>query len=323
MPEGVPGAHGAHESAVSHSATVHVPVLLHEVVEGLAPQPDDVVLDATLGGAGHACALAARLSRRGVFIGLDADSGAVARARKALVGAAPRVFLVTANFRDVARVLRQAGIAAIDRALFDLGLSSDQLERSGRGFSFQKDEPLLMTFAAHPSPDAVTAEDILNEWEEAALADLFWVYGEERAARAIARAIVAARSARRITRTAELVHIITEVKGKRRYPSGIHPATKVFQALRIAVNRELTALQEGVASAWRALRPGGRIAVISFHSLEDRWVKRFFRAQAQEAQAHLITKKPIVPSADEMRRNSRARSAKLRILEKAVQNKNT
>lgn len=293
----------------------HVPVLLQEVVECLAVKPDDVVLDATLGGAGHARELTAHLGPQGTFIGFDADEAAVRRAEEALLSAAPKIHLARANFRTIHAVLKECGIDRITKALFDLGWSGYQLG-SGRGFSFLVDEPLVMTYSATPEKSAVTAATIVNSWGEESIVSILTGWGEERYARRIARAIVEARARKRIETTFELVEIIRRAV-PRAYAFGrIHPATKTFQALRVAVNDEMGALTEGLTAAWQRILPGGRIAVISFHSTEDRIVKRMFLEWAQKGEAVRITKSPITPSLDELRANSRSRSAKLRVIEK-------
>ncbi|MBM3272566.1 16S rRNA (cytosine(1402)-N(4))-methyltransferase RsmH [Candidatus Kaiserbacteria bacterium] len=288
----------------------HRSVLLHEAIEGLALNGDDTVVDATLGGAGHAAAIAGRLSSAGTFIGFDLDHDAIGRAQDALAGAPANVLLIESNFRNLKRELASRGIDSVTKVLFDLGWSSFQLS-VGRGFSFLRDEPLLMTYTADPS--ALTAEEIVNEWEESSLADVIFGWGEERYARRIAKRIVETRSLTPIMTTFQLVAVIKEaVPATYRY-GPIHPATRTFQALRIAVNDEMGALEEGLAAAWDMLAPGGRIAVITFHSIEDRIVKQAFLRYSQ-ADGTRITRKPIVPSAAELVENPRARSAKLRII---------
>lgn len=292
-------------------STVHKAVLLNETIRALDLHDGDVVLDATLGGAGHAEAMlqAARIR----LIGLDADPEALVRAGERLNAYEHEATLVASNFRVVGSVLEELGIKQLDKALFDLGLSSDELELSGRGFSLQRDEPLSMAF--DPSQE-LTAADLLRYLDAQKLADIFRVYGEERYAMRIARQIVEVRELSPIETTGQLRDaVIASVPAV--YARGrIHPATKVFQALRIAVNDELGALREGLAAAWQHLKPGGRLAVISFHSLEDRIVKQFMRDKAQAEEGVLLSKKPIPPSEEEVRANPRARSAKLRAIEK-------
>lgn len=290
----------------------HRSVLLHEAIQQLAIQPEDIVVDATLGGAGHATSIARLLSEKGILVGIDLDTDAVVRAKTALEGARPRIVLCKANFRHLARELDRHGIPEITKALFDLGWSSYQLD-SGRGFSFLRDEPLVMTYA---NEGGLTAEQIVNSWEEASIADILWGWGEERYSRRIARAILRERAKRRISSSAQLAEIVKDAvpAGYRR--GRIHPATKTFQAIRIAVNDELGALEDGLHGAWQRLRGGGRIAVISFHSIEDRVVKRLFAAWDKRGEGARITRKPLVPSDTETAKNPRSRSAKLRVIEK-------
>lgn len=307
-------AEGEASSAAKPEATSgHVSVLLQEVIVSLELSPADVVLDATLGGAGHAKAIADILGKNGTIIGLDADSAAIERAHRALEAVRPKVILAQGNFRKLRQTLVAQGITSIDKGLFDLGWSAYHLD-SGRGFSFLKDEPLLMTYDAHPAPDAVTAEIIVNKWEEQSIADIIFGWGEERHSRRIARAIVEARKRKPIVSSRELGEIVAYATPHR---SGrIHPATKTFQALRIAVNDEIGALKEGLEGAWKTLKEGGRLAVISFHSVEDREVKHLFNTWAKDG-ARRITKSPITPGKEELRGNPRSRSAKLRVIEKS------
>lgn len=299
--------------------TTHIPVLLKETIEGLDPRRGETVLDATLGGGGHSAALCERIGGSGTFIGIDADEDALLRAQKKLASCKARVILETANFRTIARVLDKHHISAINRAVFDLGMSSFQLEESNRGFSFQRNEPLMMTFEKNASPEATTAYDIVNRWGEDSIEAILSGYGEERFARKIALAIILARKEKLISTTGELVAIITEAVPQWYRNKRIHCATKTFQALRIAANDEFGALKEGLAQCFSRMAPFGRMAVISFHSAEDRIVKLFFREQKLSGKAILISKKPIIPSRTEQRENPRSRSAQLRILEKTEQ----
>ncbi len=292
---------------------MHIPVLLQEVVDGLQAREGDTVLDATVGGGGHSEALCKAVGGKATFVCLDADEDALRRSKKRLAACSCSFRFYRSNFRHVDTALQALGIEHIQRALFDLGLSSFQLEESGRGFSFQGSEPLLMTYARGVGTDELTAEKIVNEWSEETIATLLESYGEERAARRIAAAIVRARGMTRITTTAGLREIVERAVPRR---GRTHPATKTFQAFRMAVNDELRALTEGMQKAWSALAPRGRLAVISFHSLEDRLVKTFCRARASEGQGIRITKKPMTPRRTEVLANPRARSAKLRIIEK-------
>lgn len=289
----------------------HIPVLLKEVLETIDPKPGEIVLDATVGGGGHARALLTRVGPTGTVIGMDQDTEALALLKKELQK--DNFIAISENFRHAAAFLRHAGIKSLHAALFDLGMSSWQLEHSGRGFSFLRDEPLVMSFDPHPRPHH-TAAAILNQFDEKSLAKLLRVYGEEHHARNIARAIVEERRRKPFRTTFDLVRLVERVTPHRR--QNIHPATKTFQALRIAVNDELSALQEGLDGAWEYLSNGGRLAVIAFHSLEDRIVKQFFQSKKQ-LHIHagsIITKKPLTASPDELQRNPRARSAKLRVM---------
>lgn len=298
------------QSSSDPVSEVHRPVLLHEAIHSLDIKPGDTVVDATLGGAGHAKAIVEKLGHGGTFIGFDLDSDAIHRAEVALAGAAPKVDLINANFRHIKRELEGRGVEKIDKALFDLGWSAYQLD-AGRGFSFLKDEPLRMTYSNEPN--ALTAATIVNEWEEGSIADVIFGWGEERYARRIARRIVEQRLHRPFTTAVELADCVREAVPAA-YPRGrLHPATKTFQALRIAVNDELGALQEGLDGARAVLAQGGRIAVITFHSIEDRLVKRLFAQWEKQGSGTRVTKKPIAPSAEELRENPRARSAKLRV----------
>ncbi len=284
----------------------HVPVLLAEVLAGLALRPEGTYVDATFGAGGHSRAIAAKLAGAGRLIAIDADPG-VAR-----YGGAPlRTELIASNFDALPAVLDELGIDAVDGVLFDLGVSSMQLDEPDRGFSFRENGPLDMRMDPRRLGGA---RRLLEEAEERELADLIAAYGEERAARRIARAIVMARRAGRLpTTTTELARLISgvvHISGRR---ERIHPATRTFQALRIAVNDELGALERGLDGALERTRLGGRIAVICFHSLEDRIVKRIFR---DDPRVRALTRRPIEPGDEERAANPRARSAKLRVAER-------
>lgn len=294
----------------------HESVMMKEVLEALSVEPSDTVVDATLGGGGHFAALLASLGGGGVIIGIDADPMAVERGRKVYALdrrlERPTAHLVNDNFRNLVRILERLGIGSVDKVLFDLGWSGYQIA-APRGFSFQRDEPLLMTYGE----GGETAADIVNGFSEEALADLIFTYGGERFSRGIARSIIAARAKGRILTTGGLVQAIEEGVPARYRARKIHPATKTFQALRIAVNDELGALREGLGAALGALAANGRLAVISFHSIEDRVVKNMLR-DAAHAGLGTVTKKPIAPSRAEILANRRARSAKLRVFERAA-----
>ena len=294
----------------------HRTVLLHEAIDALAIKPDDIVVDATLGAAGHAVVIATKLGNKGKFIGIDADKNAIERAEKALEHFHTlEIHLIQENFRNLQNILHKLGISNISKALFDLGWSGYQLEE-GRGFSFLKDEPLLMTYADNTGSEALTAKTIVNEWSEESLADIIYGWGEERYSRRIARKIVERRAAKPFETSKELAELIKEaVPAKYRY-GRLHPATRTFQALRIAVNDELGALKAGLNAAWSHLAPNGRVAVISFHSIEDREVKRTFADWEKQGAGKRINRSPIIPSAEEIAENPRSRSAKLRVIEK-------
>lgn len=293
----------------------HRPVLLHEVIECLAIRPDDIVLDGTLGGAGHAREIVHQLGTKGVFIGIDADAAAIGRAREALKETVATVHLVEGNFRNAESYLSKLRIPQLTKALFDLGWSGFQLT-AGRGFSFLQDEPLLMTYVAAPTEDTLTAEKVVNTWKEESLSDVIYGWGEERYSRGIARGIVAARKKKPITTSKELAEIVRGSVPPFYRKGRLHPATKTFQALRIAVNDEMGAMKEGLTGAFHKLAPSGRLAVITFHSVEDREVKRMFLEWAESGNAERITKSPIKPGADEVKANPRSRSAKLRVIQK-------
>jgi 16S rRNA (cytosine1402-N4)-methyltransferase len=292
----------------------HVTVLSEPVLAALRPHGGAGfrALDCTVGAGGHSFDLLERSAPDGQLVGLDADPAAleVAANRLALFG--DRCLLLNRNFGE----LGDLDIAPVDAIVFDLGLSSMQLESSGRGFSFRQDEPLDMRF--DPSASGTpTAADLLNSLPEGELERLLHDYGEEPRARRVARSIVYRRVARPLTRTSDLVAAVIAALGPAR--GRIHPATRTFQAMRIAVNDELRTLEIGLEVAIQLLAPGGRMAVISFHSLEDRIVKWRFRhwAEAGNPKLTILTRKPLVPDAAEMRRNPRARSAKLRVAERA------
>lgn len=294
----------------------HIPVLLQEVLAGLEIKPKDRVFEGTVGLGGHSEEIMKRLSVDGVYIGTDQDAQALEIAKRRLASYSCKKVFCEENFRNLDRVLDEAGVPLVDKILLDIGLSNLQLEGSGRGFSFKHDEPLLMSFAVSPRAGSLTAKEIVNEWAADSLTDIFEGYGEEKFAWRIAQAILSARAQKPIETTTELAEIIRlAVPAFARF-GRIHPATKVFQALRIAVNDELGALREGLTKGFARLAPGGRMAVISFHSLEDRAVKTFFKARQDEGTATLITKRPISPSAEEVERNPKSRSAKLRIIQK-------
>lgn len=299
-------------------STQHISVLLNEVIAGLDIKEDDVFFDGTINGGGHSMTVYDKLGPKGVLIGTDLDEAALEKAGEKLRGGNAKVILKQSSFRNLDTVLGETGNTAVNKILLDLGLSSNQFEESGRGFSFQKDEPLLMTFKKTPGASDLTAYKILNEWDEENLAQIIESYGEERFAKKISHAIVFSREKKEIKTTSELVSIIKEAVPQKYQHGRIHPATKTFQALRITANDEIESLREGLRKGFEHLTTGGRMAVISFHSIEDRIIKNFFRERAKEGKGRLINKKPITPTEGELSENPRSRSAKLRIVEKVA-----
>jgi 16S rRNA (cytosine1402-N4)-methyltransferase len=288
----------------------HEPVMVAEVVEQLEPSRGGVFVDCTVGLGGHARALLE--AGASWLIGLDRDPAAVVAARDALSGFGDRVEVVHADYRRIGAVLDQRGVAKVDGVLADLGVSSMQLDAPGRGFSFRQDDPLDMRMDTTAGP---TAAEALRDVDERTLADVIYEFGEERHSRRIARAIVAARELGPIGTTGQLADIVRRAIPRKGY-TRIDPATRTFQAIRIWVNRELEGLDSFLGAATRRLANGGRIAVITFHSLEDRIVKHTLRALAAERfGVRIRTKHPLVPSEAEIERNPRARSAKLRAAE--------
>lgn len=327
----------------------HIPVLYQQVLEALAPRPGGRYIDATVGLGGHAAGILESSAPDGRLLGIDLDPDALAAARPRLAPFGERALLIQADYAALSAVAPQHGFGQAQGILFDLGVSSLQLDRPERGFSFQADAPLDMRFDPTAGPSAA---DLLSELDEEALADILWRYGEERLARRIARRIVQARGRERIARTGQLARLVEEAAGGRR--GRIHPATRTFQALRIAVNRELERLSSGLVQATQLLAPGGRLAVISFHSLEDRIVKDFF--QQEEGRCDWPARMPaggcphfrpdqtrqrpcraqrgagcdrpaslrqvgrlVRPTPAEVERNPRSRSARLRIAERQAQ----
>jgi len=302
---------------------IHIPVLFQAVLDGLQVRPGGRYIDATVGGGGHAAGILASSSPDGCLLGLDRDPAAVETAHARLTPYAGRVVLVCSSFGRLAEIARARDFVPADGVLFDLGLSSLQLADPTRGFAFRTDGPLDMRF--DPTTGGPTAADLVNELPAEELAALLYRYGEERQARRIVEAIVAARP---LHTTKELAAVVEGVVGRR---GRIHPATRTFQALRIAVNDELAALEAALPRAVEVLAPGGRLAVISFHSLEDRLVKRFMRRESRDcicspevpvctcnhkATLGLVTRKPVRPTADEIAANPRSRSARLRVAER-------
>ena len=304
----------------------HVSVLLNECIEALKIRPDGIYVDGTLGLGGHSSEIAKRLTT-GLLIGIDRDETAIERAGARLAPFGERVKLVHGNFSDVASILDRLGVDAVDGMLFDLGVSSPQLDEAHRGFSYMQDAPLDMRMDGSAS---LSAHDVVNTWPEDRLKRILYDYGEERYAPRIAAAIVRARQEREIETTLELVDIIRSAMPAAALREKQHPAKRSFQAIRIAVNDELGAVQTMMDTAPDKLRPGGRLAVISFHSLEDRIVKNSIRRREDGCTCprdfpvctcgfvrtlKSVSRKPILPSPEEQTANPRARSAKLRVAE--------
>ncbi len=289
---------------------IHAPVLLKECLFYLKPQKDGLYVDGTLGLGGHTEAILQQSDPDGEVIGFDWDENALSRAAHRLKPFAHRLRIQRRSFAEIVAGLEEFGISEIDGLLIDIGLSSLQLDMGGRGFSFQRDEPLDMRMDGRKK---MTAESILASASEAELADIFYYYGEERQARPIAAAIVSRRKQEKISTTGQLVSVVAGAVPRRFHPEKIHVATRVFQALRIAVNAELENLSTILDDAVPYLKPGARFCVIAFHSLEDRIVKRKFR---ENQNLRVLTSRPIVPGAKEVAVNPRARSARLRVAEK-------
>jgi len=304
---------------------VHVPVLLEETLYWLAPRPGGIYVDATLGGGGHAEAILERIGPEGRLIGIDRDDAAIEVATRRLARFGETVVIVRESFAAIKEVLAAQGLRQVDGVLFDLGVSSLQLEDRSRGFSFQGAGPLDMRMDRR---QARTAADLVNGLRERELADLIRRYGEERWAARVARAIVRSRPLRT---TEELAAVVAQAIPRRQWPRGIHPATRTFQALRIATNDELLNLEKALPDAAEVLREAGRLCAITFHSLEDRTIKHTFLrlsrgctrppgasagTPGETVRLRILTPKPVRPSPEEVRRNPRARSAKLRAAER-------
>lgn len=303
---------------------VHIPVLLDEVLEGLDIKPDGIYVDGTVGGAGHSREIAKRLSENGLLIGLDRDPDAVAAASERLREYPAKVF--HCNYDEMKSVLSELGIDAVDGILMDLGVSSHQLDTGERGFSYHVDAPLDMRM----SQTGLSAEELINTWSESAIAKILFEYGEEKFARSIAAKIVKAREAEPIKTTIQLAELVKSgVPHKVRREK--NPCKKTFQAIRIAVNGEFEHLEKGLEAAFGCLKTGGRLAVITFHSLEDRIVKKQFAKWCQgcicppdfpqcvcgrKPEGALVNRKPIVAGDSELAANNRSRSAKLRVIER-------
>lgn len=307
----------------------HVSAMLQEAVACLSCRPGGIYVDGTLGGAGHARAICQQIMPDGLLVGIDQDADAIANARRVLEPYLSNIRLFHGNFVHLPDFLAQLEIETVDGILLDLGLSQHQLEASGRGFSFNRDEPLDMRMDIRTG---TSAADLVNRLEEKELSRIFVQYGEERWSKSIARAIVKARALRRIRTSRQLAElVVSAVPVRVAAKQKIHPATRIFQALRIVVNKELDRLAEFMSSAVDLLSPKGRLCILSFHSLEDRMVKQKFRALAKgcdcppdlpvcacgkQPQVRLVTKKVLRPTAEEIARNPMARSTRLRAIEK-------
>lgn len=308
---------------------VHKSIMLEEVIESLAIKPNGIYVDGTLGGAGHSSEIAKRLGPEGRLIGIDQDGEAIAAATKRLEPYKDRVTIVRSNYAQMCQVLKELGISKVDGILLDLGVSSYQLDEASRGFTYREDVPLDMRMDQR---NPKTAADIVNEYSEMELYRMIRDYGEDRFAKNIAKHIVRAREKKPIETTGELCEIIkAAIPAKMRAGTG-HPAKQTFQALRIELNHELDVLTQSIDGMIDRLAPGGRLCIITFHSLEDRIVKTRFRTNENPcicppgfpvcvcgriSKGKVITRKPIIPSEQEMEENSRSKSAKLRVFEKA------
>ena len=308
----------------------HEPVMLKEVLEGLSIRPEGVYLDGTLGGGGHAFHVCAALCGNGRFIGIDQDDEAIAAAGERLRQYGERVTIRRSNYRDFDRVLDELSIDKVDGILLDLGVSSHQLDDPERGFTYREDVPLDMRMDRR---QALTARDVVNGYEAAELKRILYTYGEERFADAIVKGIIRARQTKPVETTGELVDIVrAAIPAKFRGPGTGHPAKQTFQAIRIEVNRELAVLEDSIDRMIDRLTPGGRLCIITFHSLEDRTVKQRMKTAenpctcppgfpvcicGKKPKGKVITRKPVTASEEEILRNSRAKSAKLRVFEKA------
>ncbi|OAX47346.1 MULTISPECIES: 16S rRNA (cytosine(1402)-N(4))-methyltransferase RsmH [unclassified Paenibacillus] len=312
----------------------HITVLKEEATEGLNIKQDGIYVDCTLGGGGHSSVIASKLGPGGRLIALDQDDWALDNAREKLAPYGERITLVKTNFRDLEQVLKELdvpmkdGVPQVDGILYDLGVSSPQFDEGERGFSYNHDAPLDMRMDQDAS---LTAKEIVNEWPEEEIARILYRYGEEKFSRRIARVIVEKRKQSTIETTGELVELIKEGIPAAARRTGGHPAKRSFQALRIAVNDELGAFEEALHQAVRCLAPGGRVSVITFHSLEDRICKQIFSSYLEKCTCppdfplcvcggkgtmRLVNRKPLIPTETELAENSRARSAKLRVAEK-------
>ncbi|MFA6365338.1 MAG: 16S rRNA (cytosine(1402)-N(4))-methyltransferase RsmH [Candidatus Paceibacterota bacterium] len=289
---------------------MHKPVLLHETIQILNPQEGECFIDGTLGGGGHTREIAKYLGKKGTLVALDWDNDAVSKFKTHTNELAPKTIILQGNYADIPDLIKEEKIPQPQGILVDLGFSSDQIEAAERGFSFREDGPLDMRYAREEG--MMTAAEVVNGYKEGELAQIFKEYGEESFARVIAAHIVEVRRKERIMTTRELADVVQDAIPAKYHHERIHPATKVFQALRIFVNREFENIEKLLLHIEECLPKGGRIAIISFHSLEDRIVKKAFQKLVKEKKGTLLTKKPIIPSEEEEKENPRSRSAKLR-----------
>ena len=293
---------------------MHLPVLLSQVLQYLDPAPGDTILDATIGGGGHAAEILKKISPGGRLIAIDRDSEAIERTSQRFKNQKDNeIIFINDNFRNIDRIVEKTGIAGIDGAVFDFGISSFQVDEGRRGFSFLRDGPLDMRF---DPGQKLSAFEVINRFGREEITEIIREYGEERHAKLLASAICADRQKKKIGTTGELTDIILKTVGKKYSRQRIHPAARTFQALRIFVNDELSSIEEGISKTISQLRPGSRICVVSFHSLEDRIVKNIFRDTARSGTIGILTKKPLYPDQKEQKENPRSRSAKLRVAEK-------
>jgi len=300
----------------------HIPVLLNEVIKVLDPKPGEFIIDGTAGSGGHSAEILEKIGAKGKLLSIDWDSENIKNLETKFSGK-KNIILVNENYASAAEILKKNDLDKADGLLIDLGFSSVQLE-SNRGFSFQKDEPLDMRYyVSENDPPAgggksreriQAAAEIVNSYSEKELADIFYIYGEERMSRQIAKKIVEERRKERIMTTGRLVEVVKMAVGRGYEKGRINPATRVFQALRIYVNKELENLETVLKSLSEIIKPNGRVAIISFHSLEDRIVKNYFREMEKNKSGKILTKKPIIASEEEIRSNPRSRSAKLRAI---------
>jgi 16S rRNA (cytosine1402-N4)-methyltransferase len=295
------------------SNPIHIPVLLEDIVRESHIQPGSIYVDGTLGMGGHAQALFLQAQKQLTIVGFDKDLEAQKIARTVLAECGANPIIIHESFVNMKRELAKRDIESVDCILLDLGISSMQIDTDARGFSFQKDHPLHMNMNQEGD---LLAWDIVNTWSEESLADIIFGFGEERYARKIAKAIVVARKIAKIDTTLQLVDVIKSATPFAYHRGKIHPATRTFQALRIAVNSELTELETVIPDAISLLKTGGRLLIISFHSLEDRIVKNQLKNGAEDGKGVIITKRPIIANIDEIKHNPRARSAKLRVFQK-------